>query len=223
MNRYLRILTAALFAVSLSSAAAAADKAPVEWDGLQQTKVKGIDLAYVRPGVDASAYSKIMLDPVEVAFAKNWNPERTGSRMRVSQEDRDRIAKELGELAYTTFKEVLSKDGGYPVVDQPGPDVLRLSTALADVYINAPDVPSAGRSRTYVANAGQMTLVAEFRDSETGALFTRAIDAREARDNMPMTWSNSVTNSAEARRMVTQWANIIRTRLDAVRAHPKQE
>lgn len=220
MNMYAKLMAAVMLAASLS-AAAIAEEAPVEWDGLQKTKVKGIDLAYVRPGVDASAYSKIMLDPVQVAFSKDWKPERTGSRMPVSQEDRDRIAEGLAALAHDTFKEVLSKDGGYPVVTEPGPDVLRLSTGLADVYINAPDVPSAGRSRTYVANAGRMTLVAEFRDSETGALFARAVDAREARDNTPMTWSNSVTNSAEARRMVAQWAKIIRSRLDAVRAHAK--
>jgi Protein of unknown function (DUF3313) len=193
---------------------------PVEWDGLQKTKIKGIELAYVRPGVNLAQYSKVILDPVQVAFAKDWKPEQTASHLRVSQEDRDRIKNDLAKLAADTIKDTLSKKDGYPIVEAAGPDVMRLSTALVDVYINAPDVQSPGRSRTYVMNAGRMTLVAELRDSETGALFARVLDAREARDNMGMTWSSRAENSAEARALVSQWAKILRTRLDAVRAQP---
>lgn len=196
---------------------------PVEWDGLQKTKVKGIDLAYVRPGVNLAQYSKVMLDPVEVAFAKNWQPEQVASRMPVSQQDRERIKSDLARLTTATITDTLGKKNGYPVVATPGPDVMRLSTALVDVYINAPDVPTAGRSRTYVMNAGHMTLVAELRDSETGALFARVLDEREARDNVGMTWSSSIENSAEARNAVSQWAKILRARLDAVRAQPAFE
>ena len=202
---------------------ALADDPPVEWDGLQKKKVKGIDLAYVRPGVDLSVYGKVMLDPVQVAFAKNWKPEKPGSRVRVSQEERELIMRRLAALFEKTFTETLSKKDGYPVVTAAGPDVMRVSAALADVYITAPDLPTAGRSYTYVVNAGRMTLVAEMRDSETGALFARVIDAREARDNTNMMWSNSVENSAEARRIVTHWANILRSRMDAVRAQAKTE
>ncbi len=72
-------------------------------------------------------------------------------------------------------------------------------------------------------NAGRMTLVAELRDSETGALFARVVDEREARDNMTLQWSNRVENSAEARAAVSRWANILRARLDAVRAQPRSE
>jgi hypothetical protein len=160
----------------------------------------------------------VILDPVEVAFAKDWKPEQTGSHLRVTQKDRDRIKNDLTKLAAETIKDTLSKNDGYPVVEAAGPDVMRLSTALIDVYINAPDVQSPGRSRTYVTNAGRMTLVAELRDSETGALFARVLDAREARDNMGMTLSSRAENSAEARTLVSQWAKILRTRLDAVRA-----
>ncbi|HET9447729.1 MAG TPA: hypothetical protein VFO35_15795, partial [Steroidobacteraceae bacterium] len=96
-------------------------------------------------------------------------------------------------------------------------------TALVDVYVNAPDSQAPGRSRTYVMNAGRMTLVAELRDSETGALFARVLDAREARNNVAMTWSSRVANSAEARNAVAQWAKILRARLDAVRAQRDSE
>jgi hypothetical protein len=201
--------------------------APVEWDGLQRTKVKGIDAAYVRPGVDLAQYGKVMLDPVVVAFDKNWKPERTGSRTALSPEDRERIKSDLSKLAWDAIKDTLGKKNrqsdGYAVVAAPGPDVMRLSTALVDVYVNAPDVQAPGRSRTYVVNAGRMTLVAELRDSETGALFARVLDQREARGNVGLTWSSSVQNSAEARNAVTSWANILRARLDAVRTSEATE
>jgi Protein of unknown function (DUF3313) len=213
------VILTTLVSVCLNPLILAAD-APLEWDGLQKTKIKGVDLAYVRPGVSLAQYNKVMLDPVEVAFAKNWKPEQTASHLRLSQEERDRIQQELSKPAADTIADTLSKKDGYPIVTAPAPDVMRLSTALIDVYINAPDVQTPGRSRTYVMNAGSMTLVAELRDSETGALLARVLDQREARDNVGMTWSSSVSNSAEARNLVSQWAKILRSRLDAVRKHP---
>jgi hypothetical protein len=206
---------------SLAGAALAAD-APLEWDGLQRTTIKGIEHAYVRPGVDLAQYGKVILDPVQVSFAKEWKP-RAASSIPVSQADRERIKSNLAALAAETFTATLSRSGGYPIVNEVGPDVMRVSAALADVYITAPDVSTGGRSRTYVMNAGRMTLVAELRDSETGALFARVIDQRQARNNPTLQWSSATANSAEARRIVGQWAGILRAQLDAVRTVPTTE
>ena len=185
-------------------------------DGLVRTSVQGIDYAYMRPGSSLAPYRRLMLDPVEVSFSKDWNPERTASRMKLSQEDREKIRSELASLFMKTFREEVEK-GGYAVVDQAAPDVLRVTPALVDVYINAPDTMTPGRTRTYVVNAGHMTLVAELRDSETGAILARVADTSEARDNTFLTVSSSVENSAEARNMISQWARVLRARLDTVR------
>ncbi len=45
----------------------------------------------------------------------------------------------------------------------------------ANLYINAPDTMSAGRSRTYTTEAGEATLVLEARDSTSGALLGRVL------------------------------------------------
>jgi hypothetical protein len=211
-----------LFCLSVISTATAAEP-PLEWDGLEKKQIKGIDAAYVRPGVNLAQYSKVMLDPVQVSFDKDWKPEQNGMRTKVSQADRERIKNDLSALAAKTFKETLSKDNGYPVVDAPGPEVMRVTAALADVYITAPDVQSPGRTTTYVMNAGRMTLVAELRDSESGALFARVIDEREARSSSGLQFTNSIENSQEARNAVRQWAMILRKRLDAVRAQAQAE
>lgn len=185
-------------------------------DGLQKVAIKGIDVAYVRPGSSLAPYKQLLLDPADVAFSKDWDPEKTGSRMKLTEEEREKIRSDLATLFTKTFKAELEK-GGYPVVDRPGPDVLRVAAGLIDVYINAPDVMTPGRTRTYVANAGRMTLIAELRDSETGAVLARVADQREAREDISLQLSNSVENSAEARAMIANWARILRSRLDAVR------
>jgi hypothetical protein len=188
-------------------------------DGLQRVDSKNIDIAYVRPGATLAPYRRVMLDPSDVAFSKDWDPQKTGSRMKLSETEREKIRTGLKNLFDKTFKEELEK-GGYPVVTTAAPDVLRVTAGLIDVYVNAPDVMTPGRSTTYVMNAGRMTLVAELRDSETGAILARVADQREARDDMYLQMSSSVENSAEARAMIKRWAQILRSRMDAVRVTP---
>lgn len=209
----------ALVTAGLTACATTAPLPETTEDGLQKISVKGIDVAYSRPGASLAPYKRIMLDAADVAFSKDWDPQKTGSRMRLSEKEREEIRSGLARLFDKTFKEELEK-GGYPVVDQAAPDVLRVTAGLIDVYINAPDVMTPGRSTTYVVNAGRMTLVAEFRDAETGAILARVADQREARDDMFLQMSSSVENSAEARAMIANWARILRSRLDAVRMQP---
>ena len=46
----------------------------MSYDGLQKVKVKDIDLAYALPGASLAEYHSVIIDPVYVAFAKNWRP-----------------------------------------------------------------------------------------------------------------------------------------------------
>ena len=218
---YWLIAIAGVLCVAAAPPVAAKEKPPEEWDGLRKTKIKGLGLAYVRPGADMSIYSKIILDPLQVEFSKNWKPEAPGSNRKLSQQDMDTVKQRLTDLATETFTKEISSDGGYPVVTERGPDVMRISAALLDVYVTAPDVGSPGLTRTYVADTGRMTLIAELRDSETNALFARVVDAREARNSQTLSLSNRAENAHEAGKIVREWARILRRQLDAVRANPK--
>lgn len=189
-------------------------------DGLTRITIKGVDVAYVRKGADFKQYTKIMLDPVQVSFDKDWDPKRMASNVPLPAEDRERIRTDGAELFMDVFKKELEQGGGYPLASAAAPDVMRLSTALVDVYVTAPDTMSAGRSRTYVMEAGRATLVAEVRDSESGAILGRLYDHRAATNTGSLQWAGSVSNSFEARRMFTGWAKLLRERLDAVRAAP---
>ena len=216
----LALLAAAALAVLLP--ALAADQPPAEWDGLVRVNSKQIDHLYKLPEADFSGYRRVRLDPIEVEFDKNWKPnasERSPSA-RLSNEDIEKIKKTLAEEFRKVFTEELTRNG-YPVVSEDGDDVLRVSAAIVNLYITAPEKMSAGRSRTYTTNAGHMTLVAELRDSVTGKLMARAVDSVQARDTGTFMISNSVTNLAAARTALNKWAGVLRKGLDAATGRAK--
>lgn len=187
-------------------------------DGLQVVKVKGIDVAYARPGASLAAYSRVKIDPVEVAFRKDWDPARTGSSFKLSAEERESIRAGVAKIVHEEFVRELGRGGGYPVVDEAAPDVLRVKARIIDLYVNAPDTLSAGRSRTYVLSAGEMTLAAELFDSESGELIARVADRREARGTGRLQLSSSVVNAGEAATIASAWARILRKQLDQARS-----
>lgn len=180
------------------------------WDGLVKVKPKRVDAAYLMPGADFRPYTKMMIDPVEVAFQKDWmkrhNQSATPSN-RLTQEDAERIAAEARKVFTEAFEETF-RDKGLQVVTAPGADVLRVRPGVINLYITAPDTMSSGRSRTYSMEAGQATLFIELLDSTTGALLGRALDQRETRDTGRMSISNSVTNLADFKALFKQWAVI---------------
>ena len=58
--------------LALFANAALAEKAPETWDGLVEVKSKKFDAAYLASGADFRPYTKIMVDPTQVAFQKDW-------------------------------------------------------------------------------------------------------------------------------------------------------
>jgi Protein of unknown function (DUF3313) len=195
------------------------DQAATE-EGLVRVKTKAADAVYKRPEATLTAYSKVLLHPVEVQFAKNWDPGSGGSALyKMNPPDRDKIKSELAEVFAEVFKRDLEK-GGYPLVNEGGPDVLELRAAIVNLYINAPDVSmeTSGRTKVYTAEAGEMTLILQLHDSVTGQLLARAFDRRTGNQSGMWEWSNSVTNTAEAKRIISTWSTALRKALDASRA-----
>lgn len=206
----------------LAATPALPDKPPQSWDGLELTKKKGLDLVYVRPNVEFKAYQDVSIDGLEVAFDKNWDPNDSvrGTSRRMSTADIEKIRTDMATEFRKVFVEELGK-GGYAVVDQAGENTLRVSPGLADVYINAPDRMEAGRVTTYTTDAGRMTLVMELRDGPTNQLLARVIDRKSGTDMGFAQVTNSVTNTAEFRRMVRSWAQRLVKGLDTVNGKAK--
>jgi hypothetical protein len=212
-------LLAALSVVAVAMPAWTADRdAPNTWEGLKKVKRPGLDTVYVREGVSLARYKRVMLDPVEVSFDKNWDPRRHGGAS-LDAADPMAIRQGLAKLAREVFQRELEKKGGYPLVDQPADDVLRVRAQIVDLYINAPETNSPGITRTYVVDAGEMTLVAELHDSQTNALIARVVDRQRGleRGLNELQIANRVTNTAEADRILTAWAKRLRDALDKAR------
>jgi hypothetical protein len=192
-----------------------------DWDGLVHQPGTRLHSVWVKPDAELVGYRSVMLDPVRVEFARNWDPTRGGRSQasRLNPADVEAIRTNLADLFREVFREELAR-GGYQLVDEAGPDTLRVSAAIVDLYISAPDTMSAGRSRTYTSNAGRMTLVAELRDSVTGEILARAVDPRSARNTGTMEWTNRVTNTAEARRAIRTWAQALLRGLDEIYGRP---
>jgi hypothetical protein len=213
----------AVLAVSaLTASVAEAAKAPATWDNMNLVKSEKFALVYLHPGADFKPYTKVLIDPPEVSFAKNWVKDYNNSTQTVSRRLDDAHAQKIMDAARTGMADILAKayrNGGYQVVQAPGPDVLRVRTAIADLSVTAPDIQSAGRSRSFANEAGFATFVIEARDSQTGALLGRALDRKVAGDTLPL-MRNSVTNMADFHLVFDQWAKASVQGLNKLKATP---
>lgn len=218
MFKSIRGLCAALTLISFSALAQDSGN----WDGLVEVKPKRLDAVFLLPGADFRSYTKIMMDPVEVAFEKNWardyNREAATLSQQLDQQDLERISQAARDEFTQVFTEAY-KNAGMELVTTPGADVLRLRPGVVDLHIVAPDTMSAGRSRTYTMESGYATLFLEARDSTTGALLGRGLDKRATRNTGRVQVSNSVTNLSDFRALFKQWADISVKGFEELRAH----
>lgn len=215
LSRTLPALLLALAATVLSGCATPPAGPPAEWDGLVLRPDTRLGAVFVKPNAELVGYTSVLLDPLQISFSTNWDPNSgtRGLRNRLNAADVAAIKDQLAGLFQETFRAELAR-GGFAIVTEPGPDTLRVSPAVIELYITAPDTPSAGRSRTYVANSGRMTLVAELRDSVTGEILARAVDTQSGRGFGTMTWTNRVTNMSDARGAIQIWATALRRAMD---------
>ena len=210
-----------LLALVLSTAPVFAgdEKTPeVTHDGLHLVPGTEMAKAWVKPGADFSGYDRILILEAWVAFRENWmNEKNRTSVYRILPRDVERMKQEMAELFHETFAEVLSKDGGYPVVDAAAADVLLLRPAIIDLDVTAPDTDRPGRRYNFAASAGAATLFLELYDSVSGEILARAVD-RQVAPGTVMRWTNKATNRAEAKKILAGWAGLLRQRLDEIHA-----
>ena len=221
MNRAIQI-TAATLALALGSSSALAWKSYPEHtdDGLDRVKSRKVDALYMREGASLAPYTKVRIEDCSVAFRKNWmrdqNMERVGVSNRITTEDMNKIQEGLAEAFREQFTKEL-EDGGYEVVEQDGEDVLLLQPSIIDLDVTAPDISmrQPGIVRTYTTSSGEMTLKLDLLDSSTNSLIARVIDRREdSYSGNHIEYTNSITNRADAERILRSWANILIKALD---------
>jgi hypothetical protein len=213
----------ALIGISAPLCAKQQELPEVTEDGLHRVPDSKLAIVYAEPGADFSGYQRVQLLEAYVAFKKNWARDqrsRSAQPLNLSSKEIERIKARLADEFQQEFTAVL-EEGGYPVVDQAGPDVLLIRPAIINLDVTAPDTMGAGRSQAYTDSAGEMTLYVEVYDSVTGDLIAKALDRRmDGRNNGFYTWTNSATNKQAAARILRGWANILLDALNEAKQEP---
>lgn len=215
---------AAPILMTIFLAACATTAPPVSHDGLTLVPGTKMGLVYTKPGANISSYQEFGLAACEVSFRKNWMRDQNSNRIdlsnRVTQRDVDRIRDSLKAECDSHFREALEAAPAYLLVEKfdEGENVLIIQPSIINLDVSAPDTKSAGMTRSYTTSAGEMTLVLELVDATTGETLARITDRARGLDQSRMQWSNSVTNRADADRILRRWATQLRKGLDQARS-----
>jgi hypothetical protein len=185
-------------------------------DGLERVQAKQVDTLYMSRGMSLAPYKRVMLDSVEFAFKADWQQRHP----EVTAADLTRIRSQGAGVFYEIFSAALSRQHGYPLTTQAGPDVLRITATISELDL-AVTPGTAGTNRMHVVSPADLTLLMELRDSQSGALLVRAVDKEKGRTFGNLTVEDAVSNSEEARRALQMWADLLRAALDNARGTPQ--
>jgi hypothetical protein len=156
---------------------------------------------YRKPGADLSRYTKILLDPVEVLY------DASSDLAKLHPDERELLKGYFHDAIVTAVQDA------YPVVSQPGPDVLRVRVAITDIDFSQSfaDIGEMGQLRSFSAIYGETAVEAEFRDSLTNERLAAAIDRRGGEVSA---YGGRIGTLGAARAAFVDWAKIFRRRLD---------
>jgi hypothetical protein len=210
----LALIAAGLLLFSGSAANAAEGEL---YENLETVEGAKAALVEIDPNADFGVYKRVALLDTQVAFRSGWerSQRKAGSRVGVSQDEIERIRTGVADLFQEVFTEVLEANDGYEIVDVAGEDVLLIRPAIIDLNISAPDTGGSFSSRTYSNNTGTATLYVELFDSVSGQILGRAADRQTIRNaGDRFYWTTSASNTADARRLLGEWAQALRNFLD---------
>jgi len=177
----------------------------------------GVDQLYTKPGMDLSKYRRIMVDEAQFYLKK-------------SAAEQGIQASELKELSDTFHRAIFEALGNaYPLVTEPGADVLRIRLAVTNIETSNPamsgittvlpvglaiSVAKKATTGSYTG-VGGASMEVEFLDSMTNERLAAAIDTF---DGSKMSGFSKLGTTKEA---FAFWAKRLRVTLD--KAHGKVE
>lgn len=206
--KYLHTILFALALAILSPVLMAGDSTPgssgEELEVIEKT-IHG--QVQVKPGINWSVYTQIQLERATVEFRKNWaRDQKNRNRNRPTQERIDRIKSDLSDLVDEVFRQELSKDKAYTLVDSPGENVLLITPGIVNLNIAAPDRMRDHIGYSLTDSQGSMTLELDIYDASSGTLLARMTDSRMDPYKGYMEWTTEGTNRRAARFMLIRWA-----------------
>jgi hypothetical protein len=195
--------------------AKAADE--VSYDGLQRRDSKVFEHLWVRKYFDVRSYKKIMFKAPHIEYRpvmKGSGGDSAGFPLNQRQKD------SLFEIVNKAFQSELAKSTKFTLTTEPGPDVLIIRGDLLDVVSFVPPAASGKGDLLSVADIGEATLNMELYDSISDAIMVRALERVSAKHDA----GTPPTTAADAvQRTATQWATVLRERLDAAASIPMNQ
>jgi hypothetical protein len=194
--------------------------AEVTADGLVRVDNSVVPLAFWKPGLDLTPYTRFILDPVVVAYQRDPGNNRrsdiggTVKNFALTPEQMERLRSHFQDAVL----EALTRDGGYELTTEPGPEVLRLTCSLLDLVVRVP-TESQGMEDVYTRSYGMVSLVMELRDSETGEILARGGDRQDLsrNSNFKLSEVSPIYVETEVDYLFGYWADLLRERLDSFR------
>jgi hypothetical protein len=147
-----------------------------------------------------------------VAFKADWQARSPGISAQEIGDIR-MLAARLFRAAFTSELE----QGGYAIAGAPAADVLRVKASVVDLDFAPASAATAGVAGAYVVSIADISLLAELRDSQSGAVIARVIDRKRGRDMGNLQMASEASASKDAVRAFGTWAGLLREALDEAR------
>lgn len=130
-----------------------------------------IPATYVKPDLDLTKYKKVKVKPLDISNAEVLKPSwEQGDTEEWSFEEG--VGEEIQKLFMDAMREQLEHVGGYPIVTESGPDVLRVEVEVLSItpYTKPGSKSGDEGHQIETLGSGDLVISAEFRDSQTREL-----------------------------------------------------
>lgn len=141
-----------------------------------------------------SDYSKFMVDPIEVRLTHESKGEK------LSPEQIEKLVTEFHDEVVAALKKQ------YEVVNTPGEGVLRIRTALTDIYPNKIYLNLHWSTTLSKHGIGGAAIEAEFLDTATGERILGVVDARQGK---PLKYTKGLSRWGHTKEVFDGWKNLL--------------
>ncbi|MEO7812349.1 MAG: hypothetical protein ABIR73_09945 [Usitatibacter sp.] len=159
------------------------------------------------PGSNMRAYRQVLIAPARVEFDPGFLGEiksLRGQAHRLSPAEVERLRHEMGESFHKALAEAF-ESRGFMIATAPGSQVLEITPALKDLYLNAPESARDPMVRSYAREAGRARMSVEGSDA-SGARVLVASEQATAGHALEFRPASGVSNRFWFDAMFRQWA-----------------
>jgi hypothetical protein len=189
---------------------ATGELADVTAEGLHRVRPELMEAAWVKPDLDLTSYSRVLLMPTAVQFrevpeqAFNARTRIEANAFPVEASRKEWIAKVWRDAVNARF----GQETSYELFTGVAEDVLVVQGFLIDVVSRiAPE--DVGSSYAFVQDPWEASVVLEIRDAMTGEMLARTMDRRLAQGLLDYASVWILTED-----LIKRWANVLHQRLD---------